>query len=43
VAAELLNSGKSDAPVTLGWHGREIYLNLPAISISTVTWNSSEK
>jgi glucosylceramidase len=43
VVVELLNSRKSDAPVTLGWHGREISLNLPAISISTVTWNPSER
>jgi glucosylceramidase len=43
VVAELLNSRKSDAPVTLGWHGREISLNLPAISISTITWNPQEK
>jgi glucosylceramidase len=43
VVAELLNSRKSDAPVTLGWQGRELSLKLPAISISTVTWNPSEK
>ena len=42
LVAELINSRKSDAPITLRWYGREITLNLPAISISTVTWNPPE-
>ncbi|MGA3323287.1 MAG: glycoside hydrolase family 30 protein [Terriglobia bacterium] len=43
VVAELLNSRKSDAQVTLRWQDREISLDLPAISISTVTWNPAVK
>jgi glucosylceramidase len=39
VVTQLLNSRKSDAPVTLRWRERAIALTLPALSISTVIWN----
>ena len=35
---ELLNSRKSDVPITLGWRGREVSVALPAISITTAIW-----
>ncbi|HZP16955.1 MAG TPA: glycoside hydrolase family 30 beta sandwich domain-containing protein [Terriglobales bacterium] len=35
---ELMNSGKNDTDVNVSWHGRQVRLNLPAISIMTALW-----
>lgn len=36
--AQVMNSGKETAEITLGWRGRSLPLVLPPISITTCTW-----
>jgi glucosylceramidase len=39
MVAEVMNSRKQPATVSLGWHGQAVKLNLPALSIATCLWN----
>jgi glucosylceramidase len=39
MVAEVMNSRKQPATVSLGWHGQAVKLNLPALSITTCLWN----
>ncbi len=39
MVAEVMNSRKEPATVSLDWHGQTINLDLPALSISTYLWN----
>jgi len=36
--AELLNSAKQPAAVSLSWHGKAVKMDLPALSITTCLW-----
>ena len=37
--AEVINTNKADNAATLAWEGRALKLKLPALSITTCTWN----
>jgi glucosylceramidase len=37
--AQLINSNKTDADAALEWAGRTVHVTLPALSITTCTWN----
>jgi glucosylceramidase len=37
---ELMNSGKDETRVNVSWHGRQVSLKLPAISITTALWRN---
>jgi len=38
MVAEVMNSRKQAATVHLNWHGQEMSLHLPALSITTYLW-----
>ncbi len=42
LVAELMNSRDSSAEVRLQWHGQGLKLNLPAVSITTCTWEAEK-
>jgi glucosylceramidase len=42
MVSQLMNSGESDRVVTVGWNRKQIELNLPAISITTLVWSNRE-
>jgi O-glycosyl hydrolase len=37
---ELMNSLKQERVVNVSWHGRQVRLKLPAISIATALWRN---
>lgn len=43
IVAEILNSNRSMAGTTLNWRGKFLRLNLPALSITTCTWNAAAR
>ena len=42
IVSQLINSRKQDAEVNLTFHGKQLHLTLPAVSITTATWKSRE-
>ena len=41
IVAEIMNSNKSAAEIDLAFHGQMVHLSLPALSITTATWQKS--